>query len=130
MSEPRKRKLLFSVTLKDCDVETFRGSGPGGQARNKVSSAVRITHRASGAVGQATERRSQHQNKVLAWERMANSKKFQAWNHVEAARRMGIKSTEERVDEAMAPHNLKTEVLDEGSKWQPVEPKNLTDEKE
>lgn len=117
----KKRRLLFSVTLKDCDVETFRGSGPGGQHRNKVSSAVRIRHRASGAVGECQEHRSQHQNKKIAFERMAKTKIFQNWNRVEAARRMGQKTTEELVEEQMAPHNIKTEIRDEEGKWKAVE---------
>ena len=103
------RRLLFSVTLKDCRVETFRGPGPGGQHKNKVASAVRITHLASGAVGQSTRHRSQGQNKREAFLTMANSKAFKAWNMMEAARRLGQKSTAERVAEAMAPENLKEE---------------------
>jgi len=43
-----KKELLFSLTKKDFKVETFRGSGAGGQHRNKTDSAVRIKHPASG----------------------------------------------------------------------------------
>ena len=102
---PTPRKLLFSVTLADCDVETFRASGPGGQHRNKVASAVRIRHRASGAVGQATEHRSQHQNKKAAWERMGKSKTFQAWAKMHAAKLQGQPSTDEIVAKQMQPQN-------------------------
>jgi protein subunit release factor B len=56
--------------LAACDVETLRGSGPGGQHRNKTESAVRLRHRETGIVAQASERRSQHQNMEVAAERL------------------------------------------------------------
>jgi protein subunit release factor A len=57
--------------LAECDVTTFRASGPGGQHRNKRESAVRLKHRPTGIVVVATERRSQHQNRAVALERLA-----------------------------------------------------------
>ena len=54
------KKLLFSVTAADCRFDYYRGSGKGGQKRNKTSSAVRCTHIASGAVGASDDTRSQH----------------------------------------------------------------------
>ncbi len=53
-----------------CRVERFRVSGPGGQHRNKTDSAVRLTHEPSGVVGFASERRSQHQNRLVALARL------------------------------------------------------------
>jgi protein subunit release factor B len=38
----RKRKLVFSVTSKDLNIQTFRSGGKGGQNQNKVNSGVRI----------------------------------------------------------------------------------------
>ena len=55
----------------DCDVEFFVASGPGGQHRNKVETGVRLIHRPSGISVTATERRSQHANREVAFERMA-----------------------------------------------------------
>jgi protein subunit release factor B len=72
------KELLLSVTLKDCDVQTKRGSGKGGQNRNKRDTAVRIVHRASGAVGESQEERSQLQNKRRAFLRMFQTPVFQA----------------------------------------------------
>lgn len=57
--------------LDECDVTTFRASGPGGQHRNRRESAVRLVHRSTGIMVVATERRSQHQNKAVALERLA-----------------------------------------------------------
>lgn len=111
------RELLFSVTLKDCRVDTFRSGGKGGQHQNKTESGVRITHIASGAVGESREHRSQHQNKREAFVRMAQSEAFKRWHKIETSRRMGVLAeVEARVDRAMRPENIKFEVQREG-RW-------------
>ena len=56
---------------RDCDLEFFVAGGPGGQHRNKVETGVRLTHRPTGLVVTATERRSQSANREAAYERMA-----------------------------------------------------------
>jgi hypothetical protein len=56
--------------LAQCDVDTYRASGPGGQKRNKTSSAVRIRHSPSGLLVIAEESRSQHENKAKALRRL------------------------------------------------------------
>ena len=56
---------------RDCDVQFFIATGPGGQNRNKVETGVRLTHRPTGTVVTATERRSQHANREAAFARMA-----------------------------------------------------------
>jgi len=56
--------------IAECTVETYRASGPGGQHRNKTESAVRLTHRPTGVVVTATERRSQHENRHRALVRL------------------------------------------------------------
>lgn len=56
--------------LGQCDVDTYRASGPGGQKRNKTSSAVRLRHGPSGLIVIAEESRSQHENKVKALRRV------------------------------------------------------------
>ena len=56
--------------LKQCQVDNYRASGPGGQHRNKTSSAVRLVHTPTGVMVTATERRSQHENKAVALKRL------------------------------------------------------------
>jgi hypothetical protein len=56
--------------LAECDVDTYRASGPGGQKRNKTESAVRLRHRPSGLSVIAEESRSQHENRARALRRL------------------------------------------------------------
>jgi hypothetical protein len=56
--------------LAQCQWDAFRGPGPGGQKRNKTSSAVRVTHTPTGVTGSAHEMRSQQQNRKAAVERL------------------------------------------------------------
>lgn len=56
--------------LNECEVDTYRASGPGGQKRNKTDSAVRLRHRPSGVQAIAEESRSQHENKARALKRL------------------------------------------------------------
>lgn len=56
--------------LARCEVDLYRASGPGGQKRNKTSSAVRLRHLPSGLRVIAEESRSQHENKARALKRM------------------------------------------------------------
>ena len=52
--------------LRDCDETRTRRSGPGGQHRNKVETAVILRHRSSGISAEASERRSQADNRRVA----------------------------------------------------------------
>ena len=113
-----ERQLLFSVTLKDCDVDTFRAGGNGGQNQNKRDTGVRVTHRASGAVGTARDSRSQLQNKKLAFRRMAETKLFQAWvarqsHEYQQIEARAAKWAQQQVED---PSLLKVEVF-QGKKW-------------
>jgi len=56
--------------MRQCDLHTYKSSGPGGQHRNKVSSAVRVRHRPTEISGHGDDSRSQHENKVLAVRRL------------------------------------------------------------
>jgi hypothetical protein len=56
--------------LNECELQQTRGRGPGGQHRNKTESAIVLTHRPTGISGQASERRSQHENRAVAIERL------------------------------------------------------------
>jgi hypothetical protein len=56
--------------IAECDVHCYRASGPGGQHRNKVASAVRLHHRPSNLTAVATESRLQGENRARALKRL------------------------------------------------------------
>lgn len=115
------RKLLFSLTKKDFEIEFFRCGGHGGQNVNKVETGVRIRHPESGAVAECREERSQTQNKRRAFERLIQTPEFKKWHRLRTAAALANyvsieamrKQIEADVDEAMKPENLRVEVLTE-----------------
>ncbi len=119
-----EKKLLFSITKKDFDMQTFSVPGAGGGGKDTSSNGVRLVHRDSGAVGEGRQSRSLTQNRKEAFTKLVASKKFKDWHKIECARRMGqpIAETPEqiysRVDAMIAAGlkdgSIKVEVLPNG----------------
>ncbi|KAK0598026.1 hypothetical protein LWI29_030846 [Acer saccharum] len=63
-------ELTDEELMRECEMETFKSSGPGGQHRNKRESAVRLKHKPTGIIAQAVEDRSQHKNRASALSRL------------------------------------------------------------
>jgi ribosome-associated protein len=70
--------------LRECLMDTFRSSGPGGQHVNKTESAVRLKHLPSGVVVTSRAERSQHQNKAHCLRKLRE--KIEKLNHRPAKR--------------------------------------------
>lgn len=113
---PKDRELLFSVTRKDLEIESYRGSGNGGQNRNVRDTACRIRHRDSGVVAQAEEHRTFDANRKTAFLRLTKHPKFRVWLAEMTQIAQGFPSIEERVAAAMDEKHLKVEVQNKG-KW-------------
>jgi hypothetical protein len=64
------RLLNDDALLAECREDHYRGSGPGGQKRNKTSNGVRIVHEPTGTLVTATESRSLKENRVHAIRRL------------------------------------------------------------
>lgn len=93
------REKLFSVTAKDCRWDYYKGSGAGGQKRNKTENCVRCTHIESGAVGKSEEGRSKTQNKERAFQRMVASPEFKKWHRYKVAQVTGaLAEMEAKID--------------------------------
>jgi peptide chain release factor len=65
------RMTPMVLSPNDVQFETMRAGGPGGQHQNTTESAVRATHRPTGLSVIARDGRSQHRNKAIALERLA-----------------------------------------------------------
>jgi protein subunit release factor B len=112
------KKLLFSVTANDCEWSYTKGTGAGGQKRNKTSSAVHCTHRPSGAHGYSEASRSQLDNKREAFRKMAESKEFKTWHQLETSRRTGVLAEIERtVEREMKKVRVETRSEDKWIEW-------------
>ena len=72
------------IAPEDVEITHFKGSGPGGQNRNKRLTGIRMIHIATGLVVVCTERRSQGQNLSAAYERL--EEKVQKFFHKPKAR--------------------------------------------
>lgn len=112
------RTKIFSVTIDDCEVQTFRVSGNGGQKVNKTESGVRVIHHPSGARGECTETRSQYKNKRTAFIRMTETKKFKVWLMIATGRLKSDEQLEKEIDQELAnPNRLRVEVKDDKGRW-------------
>ena len=78
--------------LKQCRVDTYIASGPGGQHRNRTYSAVRLVHSSTGVTVTGEERRSQHENKQRAIGRLRMALALQ------------VRNTEFRLEEHVRPY--------------------------
>ncbi len=86
--EPAARQWLCASDdelIRQCAVDVYRASGPGGQKRNKTSSAVRLRHEPTGLLVIAEESRSQHENRARAVRRLRRAIALQLRSPVDPA---------------------------------------------
>ena len=113
------REALFSLTAADFEWSYTRGTGSGGQKKNKTSSAVHCSHRPSGAHGYSEATRSQHDNKVEAFVKCTGNPKFQQWLRMEMMRKQGVLAQIDiNVEREMK--KVRIEGKDEDGRWTPL----------
>lgn len=118
----QNKQLLFSVFKKDFRIDYYKGTGSGGQKKNKTENCCRITHLQSGAVGKSEEGRSKKHNKNLALERMVATEEFQKWYKVKVAEKLGVTAKiEEEISRLMSKENLLVEGKDQNGLWVELE---------
>ena len=66
----RWAQMTLDEIARDCDVQVFRASGPGGQCVNTTDSAVRMVHGPSGIAVTSRESRSQFRNRQLCLQKL------------------------------------------------------------
>jgi protein subunit release factor B len=110
------REKLFSITAEDCEFKPLKGSGAGGQKRNKTESGMRCTHIKSGAVAECEEHREQSRNKREAFRKMSETPEFKKWLDLEIKRKSGeLAIIEQEVEQSL--RKTKIEVKDENGRW-------------
>lgn len=114
------------INPQDIKTDTFRSSGPGGQNVNKVETAIRITHLASGIVVSSQTQRSQSQNRERAMAilraKLAEIEKEKALGQITAERKSQI-GTGERVEKIRTYNFPQDRITDHriGKSWQRIE---------
>lgn len=114
------RQRITICTKKDFDVSYYCGSGPGGQARNKSATGVQIIHRESGAIGKASDSRSQSDNRKNAFRRLLETPQMKFWiakKKFEVDQNMTL---EESIEKDCMDKNLKYEIKSPTGQWEEV----------
>ena len=73
------KRLLFSITKDDFEIQTFSVGGHGGGGKDTSNSGVRLIHPVSGARGEGREHRTNTQNRRSAFEKLVETPVFKAW---------------------------------------------------
>lgn len=120
MTEQAKQRITI-LSLKDLEVSYYCGSGAGGQARNKVASGVMLRHAESGAIGRASDSRSQLDNKRSAWERLIVTPQMKFWLAKKVYEVKSGEKLEAEIEREMQVKNLKFEIKDSDGRWSCVD---------
>ena len=116
MDRKEEKQRITILSAKDLDISYSVGSGKGGQAKQRTSSKVTMIHRESGAMGVASDSRSQLDNKRLAFDRLRATPKFKVWLNKKLFEIREQETLEKSIEKETTPDKLKFEVKLDG-KW-------------
>lgn len=89
---PEPEESTFRIDERDLDIRATRGSGAGGQARNKLASAIQLTHLPTGLIIRCESERSQQQNRRTALQLL----RVRLQEREDATRRQGLNDVRRR----------------------------------
>ena len=89
---PEAEDVEVDLKPEDYRLDRFCSSGPGGQHVNKTSSAIRLTHYATGIVVQCQDEKSQHKNLAKAL-RVLKTRIYEKLHEEEEAKRSDDRKT-------------------------------------
>jgi protein subunit release factor B len=115
-----RRQRVNILNEKDLDISYFCGSGAGGQARNKVHSGVQIIHRETGAIGRASDSRSQADNKQAAFRRLLATPKMKFWLAAKVFEVRQGEKLEDMIAQESTDEHLKYEIKNGAGRWEEV----------
>jgi peptide chain release factor 1 len=89
---PEPEEVDIYINPADVTEYVSRAGGPGGQAVNKINSAVKLEHKPTGITVNMREDRSQHKNRAKAW-RLLRSRVYDHYQGIERAKREKTRKT-------------------------------------
>ncbi|HBG28340.1 MAG: peptide chain release factor 1 [Planctomycetes bacterium GWF2_41_51] len=89
---PEAEEVDMQINPADVNEFVSRAGGPGGQAVNKINSAVKLEHKPTGITVNMREDRSQHKNRAKAW-RLLRSRVYEHYRSIENAKREKTRKT-------------------------------------
>ncbi len=114
------RERIRILSERDLTFSYFCGSGAGGQARNKVHTGVQIRHEESGAIGRASDSRSQDQNKRSAFLRLCEHPKMKFWLARKLFEIREGEKLEAQIEREASGKNCKYEIRNPDGRWEEV----------
>lgn len=112
-----EREKILSVSVHDCEVQTFAAGGPGGQNQNRRSTGVRVIHHPSGARGECRETRDQLTNKRRAFLKMVETVQFKSWLAIASGRAKSDAELLAEINKELDDPDVTRVEAREGGKW-------------